>query len=49
VNTKLRLSMLAAAALLSLDAGASAQQQAPNMTFFVTSAGRESGPAPARP
>jgi hypothetical protein len=43
VNTKLRLSMLAAAALLSLDAGASAQQQAPNMTFFVTSAGPGKG------
>ena len=43
MNTTLKLSMLAAAALLSLDAGANAQQQAPNMTFFVTSAGPGKG------
>jgi hypothetical protein len=43
VNTKLKLSLLAAAALLSLDASANAQQQAPNMTFFVTSAGPGKG------
>jgi hypothetical protein len=43
MNTTLKLSMLAAAALLSLDADASAQQQAPNTTFFVTSAGPGKG------
>src|SRR5271155_349949 len=45
MKTTLKLSMLAAAALLSLGAGASAQQapQVPNMTFFVTSAGTGKG------
>src|SRR5271170_6989734 len=45
MKTTLKLSMLAAAALLSLGAGASAQQipQVPNMTFFVTSAGPGKG------
>jgi hypothetical protein len=45
MTTTLKLSMLAAAALLSLGVGASAQQipQAPNMTFFVTSAGPGKG------
>src|ERR1700678_2847958 len=42
----LKLPMLAAAALLSLGAGASAQQgppQVPNMSFFVTSVGSGKG------
>src|SRR6516164_6545976 len=45
MNTTLKLSLLAAAALLSLSVGASAQQipQAPNTTFFVTSAGPGKG------
>jgi hypothetical protein len=45
VKTPLKLSMLAAVALLSLNVGASAQQipQAPNTTFFVTSAGPGKG------
>jgi hypothetical protein len=44
--TTLKLPMLAAAALFSLGAGASAQQptpQAPNMSFFVTSVGSGKG------
>ena len=43
---RLKLPMLAAGALLSLGAGASAQQgppQAPNMSFFVTSVGSGKG------
>jgi hypothetical protein len=45
MNTKLQLSILAATALVSLGAVANAQQapQAPNMTFFVTSAGTGKG------
>jgi len=46
MTTTLRLSMLAAAALVSLGATAQAQQpapQAPNMTFFVTSSGSGKG------
>jgi hypothetical protein len=46
MTTTLRLSILAATALLSLGLGAQAQQQgpqAPNMTFFVTSAGPGKG------
>jgi hypothetical protein len=46
MTTTLRLSILAATALLSLGAGAQAQQQgpqAPNMTFFVTSVGSGKG------
>jgi len=45
MNTKLQLSILATAALISLGAVANAQQaqQAPNMTFFVTSAGSGKG------
>ena len=45
MKTTLKLSMLAAAALLSLDASVSAQQipQAPNTTFFVTSIGPGKG------
>jgi hypothetical protein len=45
MKTTVKLSMLAAAALLSLGVGASAQQipQAPNTTFFVTSAGPGKG------
>jgi len=45
MKTKLQLSILAATAFVSLGAVASAQQapQAPNMTFFVTSAGPGKG------
>src|SRR3984893_1081324 len=45
MKTKLQLSILAATAFVSLCAVASAQQapQAPNMTFFVTSAGPGKG------
>jgi len=45
MNTKLQLSILAATALVSLGADANAQQipQAPNTTFFVTSAGPGKG------
>ena len=45
MTTTLKLSMLTAAALVSLGVGASAQPapQAPNMTFFVTSAGSGKG------
>jgi hypothetical protein len=45
MNTKLQLSILAATALISLGAVANAQQapQAPNMSFFVTSAGTGKG------
>ena len=45
MKTKLQLSILAATAFVSLGAAASAQQapQAPNMTFFVTSAGPGKG------
>ena len=45
MNTKLQLSILAATALVSLGAVANAQQipQAPNTTFFVTSAGPGKG------
>jgi hypothetical protein len=45
MNTKLQLSILAATAFISLGAVANAQQapQAPNMTFFVTSAGSGKG------
>src|SRR5215467_14048204 len=45
MKTKLQVSILAAAAFISLGAVASAQQaaQAPNMTFFVTSAGPGKG------
>src|SRR5262252_5658702 len=45
MTTKLHLSILAATALMSLGTVASAQQipQAPNMTFFVTSAGPGKG------
>jgi hypothetical protein len=46
MKTTLKSSMLAAAALLALGAGASAQQpvpQAPNLTFFVTSVGSGKG------
>jgi hypothetical protein len=45
MNTAMRLSVVASAALLSLGVSAQAQQgpQAPNMTFFVTSAGPGKG------
>ena len=45
MKTKLQLSILAATAFVSLGAVANAQQapQAPNMTFFVTSAGPGKG------
>src|SRR5712691_5798943 len=45
MKTKLQLSILAATALISLGAVANAQQaqQAPNTTFFVTSAGPGKG------
>ena len=45
MKTKLQVSILAAAAFISLGTVASAQQaaQAPNMTFFVTSAGPGKG------
>ena len=45
MNTKLSVSMLAATAFVALGTVASAQQipQAPNTTFFVTSAGPGKG------
>src|ERR1700704_5733545 len=46
MNTAMRMSVLASAALISLGGSALAQQQAPqspNMTFFVTSAGSGKG------
>src|SRR5580692_12862915 len=45
MNTKLQLAIVTATALISLGAVANAQQapQAPNMTFFVTSAGPGKG------
>ena len=48
MKTKLQLSILTATALLSLGAVANAQQvpQAPNTTFFVTSAGPGKGMVP---
>ena len=43
MNTKLRLSILAAAAIVSLGGTASLAQQASNMTFFITSHGPGKG------
>ena len=45
MRTRLHASILAATAFVALGASASAQQipQAPNMTFFVTSAGPGKG------
>src|SRR5947208_2795115 len=43
MNTKMRFSILAAAALLSLGLSGSGQSQQANMTFFVTSAGPGKG------
>jgi hypothetical protein len=43
MNTKLRLSILASAALLSLGWAGASQAQQNNMTFFITSAGSGKG------